>query len=254
MIYGMWQSAGGLQAQEYRQAVIAQNLANVDTPGYKADRVAFVERLNAATAGAKPATRHPVLEAMTGGVFETDIYTDYSFKSSSLLPSDNSLDIAISGDGFLSVRTPEGQRYSRDGRMTLDRDGQLVQVSSGAPILDPQGQTISLDPSNVRGIKIDVEGVVRQGENTVGRIALVDFANRQDLTKVGQNHLTADGVSSVEATGRIKQFAYEGSNVDPAQTLVEMIAASRAYEMNARMISLQDETLGRAVTEVGRIR
>jgi flagellar basal-body rod protein FlgF len=252
MIYGLWQSAGGLQAQEYRQAIIAQNLANTDTPGYRADRVAFVERLNASQARGSARGRNPVLDGMTGGVMESELYTDFSCRDSALISSDNSLDVAVAGNGFLSVRTPEGIRYTRDGRLTLDRSGTLVQANSGAPVVDAQGQTIALDPQNVKAIKIDGTGVVRQGDNVAGRLNLVDFADRQALDKVGQNQYAAGQAQPIAATGTVRQFAYEGSNVDPAQTLVEMISAARAYEMNARMISMQDETLGRAVTEVGR--
>lgn len=253
MIYGLWQSAGGMQAQEYRQAIIAHNLANAETPGYKADRISFVERLNASQAGGALRTRHPVLDGMTGGVFETEVYTDFSANKAPLLPSDNPLDVAVVGDGFLTVQTTEGRRYTRDGQLTLDSTGQLVHTATGGSVLDPQGQPISLDPASGEAIKIDSQGVVRQGNNAVGRLGLADFADRQQLEKVGRNLFAADGMQPTEARGQVQQYASEASGVDPVETLVEMIAAARAYEANARMLTLQDETLSRAVNDLGKI-
>lgn len=253
MIYGLWQSAAGMQAQQFRQAIIANNLANAETPGFKADRVAFQERLNASLTKGSPATRHPVLDKMTGGVFETELYTDFSFKDASLIPTTNPLDVAIQGDGFLAVQTPDGARYTRDGRMVMDRNGMLRHAASNAEILDEQGRAILLDPAAGGAIKIDGTGLVRQGGVAVGRLGLVDFADRQQLEKVGHNLFSADKASPVEADGRIRQSYYEASGVEPVQALVEMIAATRAYELNAKMITLQDDTLGQAVTQVGRI-
>jgi flagellar basal body rod protein FlgG len=253
MIYGLWQSAGGMQAQEYRQAIIAHNLANAETPGYKADRIAFVERLNASQAWGPAKTRHPVLDGMTGGVFETDVYTDFLPHNAPLLPSDDPLDVAVVGDGFLTVQTPQGRRYTRDGRLTLDRGGALIHVATGGAVLDAQGQPIYLDPASKDRIMIDSEGVVKQGNNIAGRLGLADFADRQQLEKVGQNLFSAEGLRSIEGRGQIRQYATEGSGVDPVSTLVEMIAATRAYEANARLLTLQDETLGRVVNDVGRV-
>ena len=253
MIYGLWQSAAGLQAQHYRQALIANNLANAETPGFKPDRIAFHERLNASLVDRSPSTRHPVLDSMTGGLFETPVYTDFTFNDASLIPSNSAFDVAIQGGGFLTVETPDGTRYTRDGRLIMDRDGALRHVASGSLVVDGQGRSISLDPASPGRIKIDELGNVRQGDNVVGRLALVDFADRQQLEKTGRNLLAADSARLVEADGRIKQFHYEASGVDPVETLVAMIAATRAYQINAKMITMQDDTLGRVVNDVGRI-
>jgi flagellar basal-body rod protein FlgG len=253
MIYGLWQSAAGLQAQQYRQALITNNLANAETPGFKPDRIAFHERLNASMIESAPRSSHPVLDAMTGGLFETSVHTDFSFNDASLIPSNNRLDVAIQGDGFLMVQTPDGPRYTRDGRMILDQDGTLRHAASGALITDARGQPIDLDPASGEKIKIDELGNVKQGASVVGQLGLVDFADRQQLEKVGQNLYAADQARPVSADGRFRQFHYEASGVDPVKSLVEMIATARAFEINARLIALQDETLGRVVNDVGRI-
>ncbi|HVP11929.1 MAG TPA: flagellar hook-basal body protein [Phycisphaerae bacterium] len=251
MVYGLWQSAAGLQVQEYRQAIIANNLANADTPGFKADRIAFQERLNAATAHGDMRARNPVLDAMTGGLFETPIYTD--FAQGNIIPSNNPLDLAVEGDGFLTVQTKDGARYTRDGRLLMNADGELVHAASGGAVLGNDSQPIVLDPVAREAVKIDESGQVSQGERIAGRLALVDFGDRQQLGKVGENLYSANGLKGTEAHGSIRQSAYEASTVEPANVLVDLISASRAYEANARLIALQDDSLGRVVNELGRV-
>jgi flagellar basal-body rod protein FlgF len=161
--------------------------------------------------------------------------------------------LAVVGDGFLSVQTKDGVRYTRDGRLIMNVDGTLVHASSGNPVLSADGQSIVLDTASQAPIKIDEAGQVLQGERPAGRLALVDFADRRQIEKVGQNLYSADGQKPIESRGNIRQSAYEASSVEPASVLVDLISASRAYEANARLISLQDESLGRVVNELGRV-
>lgn len=251
MVHGLWQSAAGLQTQEYRQAILANNLANVDTPGFKPDRITFQERLAAAHGDSSMKLRHPVLDALPGGLFESPVYTDYS--QASLETSQGPLDVAVTGDGFLAVRTAEGPRYTRDGRMVLDRNGTLLHAASGAPIADERGRPIYLDRTAIDNVKIDGEGNIHQGDLVVGQLALVDFADRGQLQKTGQNLLDAGGMRPNPAKGAVQQYTIEASGVDPVTSLVEMIEATRIYQMNASLLTMQDESLGRAVNEVGRI-
>lgn len=252
MVYGLWQSAAGLQAQEYRQALIANNLANAETPGFKADRIAFQERLNASSVRGEPSAKYSALDAMTGGLFETPVYTDFS--QGGIIPSNSVLDVAVDGEGFLMVQSRDGVRYTRDGRLIMDNQGALVHAATGGAVLGFDGQPIVLDGTSSERIRIDESGQVRQGERSVGRLALVDFADHRQLEKTGGNLYAADaGSRREEAGGRIKQSAYEASGVEPISALVEMIEAARAYEANARLISLQDESLGRVVSELGRV-
>lgn len=251
MVYGLWQSAAGLQTQEYRQAILANNLANVDTPGFKPARITFQERLSAAMIDASPRTRHPVLDRLPGGLFESPVYTD--FRQGAIETAQGPLDVAINGDGFLTVRTPEGPRYTRDGRLVVDRAGNLLHGASGAPVVDGRGQPIQLDLSALDQVKINTRGQIYQGSDLVAQLSLVDFSDRQKLTKQGDNLLDAGGMKPGGASGSITQYAFESSGVDPVASLVEMIEATRIYEMNANILTMQDESLGRAVSEVGRI-
>ncbi len=251
MIYGLWQSAAGLQAQEYRQAVIANNLANAETPGFKPDRVAFQERLNAAMTSGDLRVRHPALDAMTGGLYEAPLFTDFS--QGSLIPSNNPLDVAVEGDGFLSVRTGEGIRYTRDGRLVTNHEGMIVHLASNRPVLDEDGNAMFVDLSSRSPVKIDETGLIRQGPQTIGKLGVFEFGDLQALEKTSDDLYAAEGVKATLAQANVRQGVYEASGVEPVQALVEMIAATRAYEANARMITLQDESLGRMVSELGRV-
>lgn len=251
MIYGIYHSAAGLQIQEYRQSLIANNLANAETPGFKPDMAAIVERSPEALDGTNAKARHRVLDRMTGGLFEMPVHTD--FTDGPLEVTNNPLDVAIVGGGFLRVATPEGERYTRDGRLTIDAQGSLVNASNGLAILGDNGTPIRVDPSARAEVTIHDDGTVRQGEVDVGRIALVDFDDRSRLTKQGRNLYAADDLTTRPATGAIRSGAVEQSAVDPVNSLVQMMAASRAYEMNAALISLQDQTLNRVVNDLGRL-
>ncbi len=251
MLYGLWLSADGLIAQQYRQDVIANNLANVDTPGFKPDRVAFAERLTEAMLQGKPRASDAAQSRATGGLFGQAVYTD--FTTGRIIPSDNPLDVALLGDGFLKVRTANGEFYTRDGRMTLDRAGTLRHVASGGEILNEANRPMQLDLASREPVHIDATGRIRQGADVVGDLAMVDFEDRGALDKIGDNLFSGDRALPMAGRGQVKQGYTEASGVDPSRTLVEMIAASRAYEMGASLISLQNETLGRAVNDVGRI-
>lgn len=251
MVYGLWQSAAGLQTQEYRQAIIANNLANVDTPGFKPDRITFQERLSAARIDASPRTQHPVLDKLPGGLFESPVYTD--FRQGTMATSQGPLDVAINGEGFLKVKTAEGARYTRDGRMIVDREGTLLHAATGSPVVDDRGRPITIDESDLSKVKINSRGQVYQGDALAGQLAFVDFADKQQLKKKGDNLFDAEGQKPTKADGSVTQYAYETSGVDPVASLVEMIESTRIYEMNANILTMQDESLGRAVSEVGRI-
>jgi flagellar basal-body rod protein FlgG len=251
MVYGLYLSADGLLAQQYRQDVIANNLANVDTPGFKADRVAFSERLTESMLRQSPGARQPALDPSTGGLFGTPVYTDYA--QGNVIPSSSPFDLAILDNGFLAVQTPDGARYTRDGRLVADNEGTLRHVASGGAVLGADGQPIVIDPAAKGLVRIDESGRISQGDAIIGKLGLVDFQDRQALEKAGQNLYDSRGTPQIAATGQIKQGAYEASGVEPATALVDMISAARAYEMNVSLISMQDESLGRAVNEVGRI-
>jgi flagellar basal-body rod protein FlgF len=251
MVNGLWLSADGLIAQQYRQDVIANNLANVDTAGFKPDRVSFAERLNEANLTGAMGASDPALAKSTGGLFGRPLHTDFS--PGPLIPTQNKMDLAILEDGFFTVRTQEGLFYTRDGRMTTDNDGTIRHVASGGAVLNPQGQALQIDIDSREPLNVDSTGRMRQGTDILGELAIVDFEDRRQLDKIGDNLFSGDRAVPLDVQARVKQGFIEASGVNPTTTLVDMIAASRAYELGASMISIQNETLGRVVNDVGRI-
>lgn len=250
MIYGLWQSASGLRTQDYKQSILANNMANLNTPGFKPDAVTFAERLSEAKArGGFNGDR--LLRGVTGGVVETEVYTN--FTSAPVDPTGNPLDVALMGDGFLTVQTPDGPRYTRDGRMATGPNGMLVHAGTGFPVLSDQGREIVIDLASRDKLNINPRGLIRQGLAEVGRIGVVDFSDRHKLNKVGSNLYETGAEPIPMPNAELRQGAIEQSGVDPVTTLVDMIAGSRAYELNANFITLQDQTLGRVINDVGRV-
>ena len=183
--------------------------------------------------------------------------TYHSFAQGPLARTGNDLDVAISGDGFFSVRVGNQVRYTRDGRFTLNADNELVMVANKgrAKVLDESGAPIALLPPRFAGRPtIGADGTVRQGDTVVGRIGLAEFADRNTLRKVGANLFQATGGRPQPADNTsLMPGMVERSNADPVEGLASLIEVSRAYRLNAQMISLQDSTIVQAVSRGGRI-
>lgn len=247
MIYGLYHSAAGMLTNEYRQAVLANNLANADTVGFKPDLAVFAERVPAQTAGRRTGPSAPDLAGLSGGLWLGQTYTDHS--EASKTRTDEPLDVAIDGPGFLTVTAGGRRLLTRDGRMTMDADGRLVAVSDGAPILGRGGMPIHLNPHGARDtIQIDEDGRIQQDGQFVGELELVDLPDYRVLQKVGQGRFSAPEAALGPAAAFVKAGYTESSGVQPLPELVSMIEASRAYQMNAQMISLQDRTAGRLIS------
>ena len=141
-----------------------------------------------------------------------------------------------------------------DGRFTLDRIGRLVMVAGGKPVLDPAGQEIVLNPSGAAGkIHIDGTGRIFQGKNQAGQLGVVDFEDKQGLRKVGGNRFDANGQRPIDAQASVRSGALEAATVEPVRALASMIEIARAYQLNANMITMQDQLNGRAASDIGRI-
>ena len=216
MIYGLYNSAAGMATNEYRQAVLANNLANADTVGFKRDIPVFAERAPAWLAGDRSGPSAPDLAGLSGGLWLGRTCTD--FGEASKVKTDNPLDVALDGPGFLSVAADGQRRLTRDGRMRLDTQGRLVAVSDGAPILGR------------------------------GELDLADVTNHAALQKVGEGRYATPDENLRPSPANVYSGYTESSGVKPVSELVSMIDASRAYQLNAQMISVQDQTLGRLVT------
>lgn len=247
----------GLDAQSARMRVIANNLANVNTTGFKRDRATFetlaYQIMTAPGAPASAENRYATGLSLGSGVEMTG--TARVNSQGALATTDNPLDLAIEGDGFFQVTMPDGTiGYTRAGSFNLSPEGQIV-TSDGMP-LQPAIQV----PENAQTITIGADGTVSalvagDAEPTeLGQIELARFINPSGLTAKGGNiflETAASGAPQVgpaalDGRGSIRQGMLEGSNVNVVQELVDMIETQRAYEVNSKMISATDEMLRNA--------
>lgn len=253
MVYGIYSSAAGLLANQYRQEVLANNLANVSTAGFKQDLTVIRERQPASRERpADSAWSDSSLTGLTGHVLVAPTTT--SFEPGAIEVTGNPLDAAIAGDGFFRVRAGGMDRYTRDGRFTLNSSGTLVTVNGQAEVLDEGGQPIKVPAGLTGRVRIEANGEVRAGDSSFGRVSVVEFDDRSLLRKTGGNLLESLGAKATRVEPSLQPGALEASNVDPTRAMVSMIEVTRAYQMNATLLGLADQTLGRAVNDIARVK
>lgn len=245
MYRGLYTAACGMNYQLHRQDVVANNLANIDTTGYKKDEavgLSFRERLLYAIdrRGIQP------IGYTSPGVEVEEIYTDYT--AGNYIITDNPLDLAISGGGFFLVDGENGPYLTRNGSFTRDAEGFLV-TAEGEYVLGETGP-IALHGEQV-GIASD--GMIYVDNEPVGRIMVVMPEEPASMEKVGHNRFRFDGnwvQVGVETT--VLQGKLEQANVNPIAEMVKMIDVTRAYEANQKTISVMDDLM-RAASELGRV-
>lgn len=251
MLYGMYVSAAGALANQYRQEVVANNLANAETVAFKRDLALFQGRQTRSARTGRTHDTAALLEGIGGGVFALPTHTDFS--PGPLEVTGGVYDLALNGPGFFQVQGPQDTLYTRDGRFKLDPQHRLVTVQNDYPVLDAAGGAIEL---NAEGgpVTINERGIVTQDGQEVARLGVVDFADSKALRKAGGNHYRTDGVVLAQPVDTaVKQGCLEGSTVSPVNELVGMINTQRLFEANMTMLQLQDQALGQAVTRLGRI-
>lgn len=247
MLRGIYTAASGMVAAQLRQDIITNNLVNADTAGYKQDRVlqgAFPTMLLSRLEGG---TSEKIGYLGTGSRIEGQ-WTDYT--PGHLRETGNPLDLAITGEGFFVVQTPAGNRYTRQGHFLIDNQGYLVTrrgdrvMGSNGPVRLQPGAKVLID---------DLGNVLQQGE-VVDRLQVVTFNDLRNLIKEGDGLFASGGEEGqpVEAP-ELKPGYLEGSNVNLVHEMTKMIEAVRYYQLNQKLITLQDETLGKAVNEVGKL-
>ncbi len=254
MNQSMWVSMTGLDAQQTNMTVISNNLANVNTVGFKQGRAVFEDLLyqTVRQPGAQSSQDTQLSSGLMLGTGVRTVATEKIFTQGNLMQTNNSLDTAIEGRGFFQILMPDGTlAYSRDGAFQLDSEGQMVTASGY--LLQP---SITI-PTNTQSITIGQDGTVSvllAGSNTptqVGDIQLADFINPTGLQPIGQNLYVETGASGAPQTGtpgltglgKLVQGSLETSNVNTVEELVKMIETQRAYEMNSKAISTADQML-----------
>lgn len=263
---GIYSAVSGAMAQSSRLDTIANNLANVNTTGFKKDRQVFSEYLSAHEK-APDVMQVPRVPAsiesfydMQGGdnayVNPSGTYTN--FEQGLLRSTGSPMDVAIEGRGFLEVLTPQGVRFTRNGGMQVDGNGRLV-TKDGFPVLregqgDPAQRVMTLGSRNVT---ISQAGDVYEGGAQVGRLSVVDFLNPDDLQKQGGSLFALkDNAISVPLPAReakVQQGFLEGSNVNVVDEMTDMIAANRVFEATQQAIKGHDQMDDKLINQVGKV-
>ena len=248
-------AATGMMAQELNVQVISNNIANMRTTGYKRQRAEFQDLLyeHVKRIGTQTSTQgniQPVGIDLGGGV--KTVGTPRSMTQGTLSQTGNDLDLAISGEGFFKILMPDGTfQYTRDGTFQMDNQGRIV-TAQGNPVQP----TITI-PNNASGLAVNEQGqvsVTLPGSSTSavqGQIGVTRFINKAGLQPVGNNQFTEtpssgapqDGTANSEGYGKVTQGSLEQANVDVVSEMSDLIAAQRAYEMNAKVISAADQMM-----------
>ena len=254
MAAALWVGKTGLDAQQTRMSVIANNLANVSTTGFKRGRAAFEDLLyqNVRQVGGQTAQNAELPSGLVLGAGTRVVSTSKLFTQGNVIETGNNLDIAINGRGFFKINLPDGTAaYTRDGSFQVNKDGQIV-TSSGY-VLQPE---ITIPPGAL-SCTISRDGVVSvqiAGETDsteAGNLQLADFINPAGLQPIGENLFLQSAASgdpqegdpANNGLGTLMQGYLETSNVNVVEEMVDMIETQRAYEMNSKVISATDQML-----------
>jgi len=260
MNLALWSAKTGLDAQNTQMAIIANNLANANTTGFKSDRAAFQDLLyqNIRQVGAQSTQNTQYSTGLTLGTGVRIVATEKNYAQGSVTQTNGILDVSISGRGFLQITMPDGSlAYTRDGSLTMDNQGNVV-TASGYPL-----QPAVTIPAGTQSVTIGSDGVVTALSSAnkatqIGQIQLADFINEEGLQPTGNNLLIESaasgapqvGTPGTNGLGTVQQGTLETSNVNTVTELVNMIECQRAYEMNSKAITTTDQMLDYLTTNL----
>ena len=228
-------------ALQRQMDVVANNMANLNTTGFKTENILFEEYI-------MPVARDqdfPTLDQPLS--FVQDWATIHDLSGGAMVQTGSELDVGLNGDGFFAVDTPAGERWTKSGSFQISANGLLVD-SSGNPVLG-QGGPIQFGPEET-GIQIAADGSISSSAGAKGSLRLVEFANPQELTREG-NNLWAGGTPLAATNTRAMQGFIEKSNVSGVSEMAEMIRVTRAYESIANLTTKQDELRRTAIQRLG---
>lgn len=237
MLEGLYTAAAGMAAQQQRMDHLANDVANVNTSGYKHVRTGFRDLVYGQTGRGAANT-------VTAGAGAASQIVGRSFAQGALRQTGQPLDVALQGPGFLQVRTPEGQlALTRDGSLHVTNTGQLV-TSTGAQVVPPINFP---NGTNMQEVAIATDGTITAGNRRIGQLTAVDVASPQALTSAGDNLFVANAQSGAPRQTAATTFAggsLEASNVELSDAMVDMMDSQRAYELASKAIRQQDEMMG----------
>ena len=220
--------------------IAANNLANVDTAGFKVESL----MLQSDPLTPQRAPRFgPVKYVLDDGLAR-------DFKQGALEKTGNTYDLAVEGPGYFQVQTPNGVRYTRDGRFGVDTSNQLVD-GQGNPVLDASGSPISFDPKK-GAPTISKTGLITQDGQTGGKVGVVRFASLSGMSKDGDNYMTSAETPTPAPDAAIRQGVVEHSNVSPVLEVTSLIDITRAYERVANMMNSTQDLSRSAIERLGK--
>jgi flagellar basal-body rod protein FlgF len=240
---GMYAALAGDMAAMKRLDSLANNLANVNTAGFKRDSLRFEKVLS--LANSQPDAGSGESPDLVNVTYKID------FSTGLMKRTENTLDLAIDGDGFFVVKTPEGKAYTRQGNFHLDRNGKLVTVD-GLEVLGGGGP-ITINGGNV---SFDAQGKILIEGVESGTIDMVDFPKPYDLEKIGSALFVPkdpDTSPQPSKSATLRQGHLEGSNVNAITEMISLIDASRSFETCQKVVQNYDSITGKAVNELGRV-
>ncbi|WP_445493843.1 flagellar basal-body rod protein FlgG [Photorhabdus sp. SF281] len=254
MIRSLWIAKTGLDAQQTNMDVIANNLANVSTNGFKRQRAVFEDLLyqNIRQPGAMSSEQTRLPSGLQIGTGVRPVSTERLHKQGNLFETNNTRHVAIRGQGFFQVQLPDGTTaYTRDGSFQMDQNGQLTTASgfqiSPAIIIPDNATEMSIGRDGLVSVKVQGQSAPQQ----VGQLTLTTFINDSGLESIGENlyletnssGVPAENTPGINGAGLLNQGYVETSNVNVAEELVNMIQTQRAYEINSKAVSTSDQML-----------
>ncbi len=281
----MWTSVSGAAAQAHAVETVANNLANVDTNGFKKDQPAFKEYLSSVEREHDRPSIHigPIKDKDLNPIFDKDqshviVNGNYtSFKQGPMKVTKAPLDVAIEGPGLIEVSTPQGTKFTRHGSFKVATDGKLV-TNEGYPVLlakagglagengNTPGALTASDPNvvarfiniqNKGNISITEKGEIFSGSDLVGQLSIVEFQDPKLLKKTGlqyfTNTLPEKNTMKEASSSLIHQGMIEGSNVNPVEEMTNLIKANRLFEHDLKVMKTYGEMMGREANDIGKL-
>lgn len=252
MIKGFYAAVSAMLTNANRQQLLSHNVANLDTPGFKQILSSYQDFMYTPVnepSGNLLAAQRPVTIGVLGLGAQLGPET-VDFGQGPLQMTDNPFDFAIEGEGFFQVQTPDGERFTRDGRFLRDAEGNLV-TFQGYAVLSDSGQPIRLDAGEVM---VTSEGLVLVNDEEVATLGVFTFEDPEvNLERTEGNLYTAITPPTGEGIGRVAQGYLEMSNANPTQIMAQLVEVARSYEAAQQMVQNQDELLGKTISILGRI-
>ncbi len=239
MEVSLYSAAAAMNATERWQDLIADNLASANVPGTRRRDIVF----SAVPAGHLGTNGDPLVIPFASSAV--------NFSQGELARTGNNMDFAVEGQGFIAIQMPDGSKaYTRNGQFQLNSTGQLV-TKRGYPVVSDSG-TLQFDPNNPAPITVSANGEVSQGSDIKGKISLVEFAKPQQLTMLGgglfRNDQNLQPKDTIES--KIRQGFIENSSTSPTSAMASIITAMRMYESNEKVMQLQNDRMGKTISDL----